>query len=110
MHIPGVGGVIGGGEMHSVLDCSDMAKPAHSKLLGVFKGIPWRTLLVAMHITTSFTRVLSSSGRIARSCATAPATCDAAIDVPDKVSTLESTLLHADVMWDPGANMSTQGP
>ena len=45
-----------------------------------------------------------------RYCATTPATCGDAIDVPDAVAIMRSLPIHADVILTPGANRSNVGP
>jgi hypothetical protein len=43
-------------------------------------------------------------------CAATPATCGAAIDVPDMTLVAVVLPIHAEVMLEPGANTSTQRP
>ena len=74
--------------------------------LGASNTVP----VVAIHAITWLTREALNSGRAARSCATAPATCGHAIEVPEMVEVSESLPLHAAVTLEPGANMSTQDP
>jgi hypothetical protein len=47
------------------------------------------------------------AGSSSRSKATAPETCGVAIDVPDLLTPPLSFLLEADMMFSPGANIST---
>ena len=55
-------------------------------------------------------RVVTSSPLRRRCAASAPATCGAAMDVPESVELHESELAHPDLMPDPGAKMATQLP
>eukprot|EP00966_Prymnesium_polylepis_P169503 3919163-Prymnesium_polylepis.1 len=63
-----------------------------------------------MHLITSDTWVASRSGRRERSCATAPATCGHAIEVPEIVLDTVSWHVHAERMLLPGASTSTHEP
>ena len=49
-------------------------------------------------------------GADSRPRATTPATCGAAIDVPDFTELAVDDPIHADVMFDPGAKTSTHVP
>jgi len=72
--------------------------------------MPDTTPRVDMHAMAWLTCDVVNSGRIPRSCATAPATWGHAIDVPDLVADESSLPTSAAKTEDPGAKTSTHGP
>ena len=69
-----------------------------------------RAALVAWQTRSSRTSTALSSGCSAISCAAAPETCGAAIEVPERVVRAVSESALAPRMADPGAKRSTHAP
>lgn len=106
----GEGGGIGGGPVQVVATRSAMEAPAYRNLLGVLAGRELMAPSVAIHLRTSVARAVVKAGCMESSCAAAPATCGAAIEVPLIVLVAVSEVAHAALMPEPGARMSTQRP
>lgn len=53
---------------------------------------------------------IDSDGFMDRRRAASPATCGEAIEVPEIVRDAPDPPIHAEVIWEPGAHMSTQDP
>jgi hypothetical protein len=115
LHPRGVGGETGGfgGNLHSK-SAFARAAPAYKNLFGVPEipevETPETTPVVAMHSKTRLTVPADHEGFAPRSWAAAPATCGAAIDVPDLEVAAVSDVWLAATMLEPGAKMSTHGP
>ena len=78
--------------------------------MAVLEGMPLIALVVAMHRTVCVAHSAVREGKRPRSCATAPVTCGAAIDVPDLLQVAVLVSEHAACMELPGASTSTHGP
>ena len=65
---------------------------------------------VAVDVIQVVTRPTESAGSALNANAATPATCGAAIDVPEIVLVAEVEVYHADVMFEPGAKTSTHEP
>ena len=65
---------------------------------------------VAVDVIQVVTRLTESEGSALNASEATPATCGAAIDVPEIVFVAEVEVCHADVMFEPGAKISTHEP
>jgi hypothetical protein len=65
---------------------------------------------IAVLVITLATRAGVADGSAASTSAAAPATCGAAMEVPLIVLVAVLALNHAEVIEEPGANRSRQGP
>jgi hypothetical protein len=67
-------------------------------------------LVVALLTIAAVTVAGEAPEFVSRNSAATPATCGAAIEVPEMVLVAVSLVLHAEVMLEPGAKMSRQVP
>jgi hypothetical protein len=65
---------------------------------------------VAVDVIQVVTRLTESEGSALNASEATPATCGAAIDVPEIVFVADVEVCHADVMFEPGAKTSTHEP
>lgn len=82
----------------------------YKSLFGVPDGIPVMTLAVALLIKAVCTAAGVEVGLAWRYRAAAPATCGADIEVPEMVLVAVFVVFQADVMFTPGAEISTRDP
>src|SRR6266508_1394473 len=90
--------------------CGLLSNSVYSSLFGEPEPGPPTLPSVALATRPSRTCCGVSLGWAASHRAAPPATCGLAIDVPLMVLVAVSPVAQADVMPDPGAKMSTQGP
>ena len=91
-------------------DRAGSSRSLNSSSLTVLEGRPLMVSGVAKHSRDVVTWPGPKFGRSARICAATPATCGHAMLVPEIVVVSESEPIHAAVMAEPGAWMSTHVP